>query len=209
MTHSFKDVITTEEQLVAITGEASGAAVDKVQTSLDKHIKTFIAHSPFVMIASADATGRMDISPKGDPPGFVRVLDDTTLAIPDRKGNRRADTFRNVLENPKVGLFFLAPGYRETLRISGTAQIVRDAELRESMAINGSVPELALVVSVVDTFFHCAKCMIRSGMWQPEKWPDISDIPTFGQILIDQTHSHDTASNKDKELEESYRTRLY
>src|SRR5690606_10076235 len=114
-----------------------------------------------------------------------------------------------VLSNPKVGLFFLAPGYRETLRVTGTAQVVRDLDLRESMAVSGSVPELALVVSVTDAFFHCAKCVIRSGLWQPEKWPDISDMPGFGKVLKDQTHSHETVTDLDLQLADSYKNRLY
>lgn len=205
----FKDVISTEEQLREVIGTPTGRAVDKVQTKLDQHCKALINHSPLVLIASVNAAGDMDISPKGDPAGFVRILDDNMLAVPDRTGNRRVDTFTNILQNPKVALFFLTPGYRETLRVTGTAQLVRDIDLRESMAVKGSVPELALVVSVADAFFHCAKCIIRSGLWQPEKWPDISDMPTFGQILKDQTHAHEAVAEVEEQLAESYRTRLY
>jgi PPOX class probable FMN-dependent enzyme len=209
MTMRFKDVIATEEQLRAITGEPSERAVQKVLPRLDSHCISLIEHSPFMLIASTDATGNLDVSPKGDPAGFVRVLDDRTLAIPDRKGNRRADTFSNVLQNPHVALLFLVPGYRETLRVTGTAQLVRDAELRDSMAMNGSAPDFVLVVSVIDTFFHCAKCVIRSGIWQPEKWPDVSDMPTFGKILKDQTHAHEPVEEVVAQIEESYQNRLY
>ena len=205
----FKDVITTEDQLRAVIGEPSGRAVDKVQKRLDKHCISLIEHSPFMLIASTDDAGNLDVSPKGDPAGFVRVLDERTLAIPDRKGNRRADTFSNVLKNPHVALLFLVPGFRETLRVTGTAQVVRDTDLRESMAVNGSAPELVLVVSVMDTFFHCAKCVIRSGIWQPERWIDVSDMPTFGTILKDQTHAHEPAEEVNAQIEESYKNRLY
>lgn len=209
MTDRFKEIITTEEQLREIIGTPSGRAVDKVQDRLDPHCQALINHSPLVLIASTDANGEMDISPKGDPAGFVRILDDKTIAIPDRKGNKRVDTFSNILQNPKVALFFLTPGYRETLRVTGTAQLVRDTELRESMTVKGSVPEIALVVNVKDAFFHCAKCIIRSNLWQPDQWPDISDMPTFGQILKDQSHSHETAEEVNEQIEESYKTRLY
>jgi PPOX class probable FMN-dependent enzyme len=209
LTVRFEDVITTDEQLRAITGEPSGRAVDKVLERLDKHCISLIEHSPFMLIASTDEAGNLDVSPKGDPPGFVRVLDDRTLAIPDRKGNRRADTFSNVLKKPHVALLFMVPGFRETLRVTGTAQVVRDTELRVSMAVNDSAPDLVLVVSVTDSFFHCAKCVIRSGIWQPDSWMDVSDMPTFGTILKDQTHAHEPAEDVDAQIAESYRNRLY
>lgn len=136
-------------------------------------------------------------------------MDDRTLAIPDRKGNRRADTFSNVLKNPHVALLFMVPGYRETLRVTGTAQVVRDIDLRESMAVAGSTPDLVLVVSIIDTFFHCAKCVIRSGIWEPQRWMDVSDMPTFGTILKDQTQADETVEEVDAQIEESYKTRLY
>jgi PPOX class probable FMN-dependent enzyme len=134
----FREVITDAAQFRELMGEPPPPCVAKTIASLDRHCRTFIGRSPFVLIASANARGRMDISPKGDAPGFVRILDDKTLAVPDRPGNRRADTFTNILENPKVGLFFLIPGKTETLRVSGTAKIVRDSDLRESMSAHGS-----------------------------------------------------------------------
>jgi PPOX class probable FMN-dependent enzyme len=144
---------------------------------IDEHSRRFIAQAPFV--ASAGPQGMLDISPKGDPAGFVKVIDDRTLAIPDRLGNRPLDTFRNVLGNPNVGLIFLIPGVTYTLRISGNAIIVRDRELREAMAIKGKQPDHVLVVEVEHVLSHCPKCMIRSGLWEPEAWPDTSDVPTF------------------------------
>src|SRR5258705_2818538 len=126
----------------------------------------------------------MDVSPKGDPPGFVQVLDDETLAIPDRPGNRRADTFSNVLQNPGVGLIFLIPGKLETLRVNGRARIVRDMALRERMAVQGKVPQIALVVTVEEAFIHCGKCMIRSQLWQPESWPDGDALPSQAECLV-------------------------
>ncbi len=127
----------------------------------------------------------MDISPKGDAPGFVRVLDDKTLAVPDRPGNRRADTFTNVLENPRVGLIFFVPGKSETLRVSGSAKIVRDADLRESMAARGKTPDFALAVEVEEAFFHCSKCIVRSSLWIPQAWPALDGLPSLAQTMVD------------------------
>lgn len=209
MNSTFRDVITSEAELRQILGEPSERAVKKELDHLDRHCKAFIGRSPFLLIASAGATGAMDISPKGDPPGFVRVLDDHTLAIPDRKGNRRADTFRNVIANPQVALYFLVPGYRESLRVTGTARVVRDAWLLESMPERGAVPTLALVVSVRDAFYHCAKCVIRSGLWDAQSWGDLSGLPSFGEILTDQTGSKLPVAELEAQLAESYQKNLY
>jgi PPOX class probable FMN-dependent enzyme len=156
----------------------------KVRRMLNSQCRAFIANSPFVLVASADATGELDISPKGDPAGFVRVLDDTTLAIPDRPGNRRADTFLNLLQRPQVALLFLIPGKGETLRVNGSAVIVRDPWLREQMAVDGKVPELATVVTVREAFFHCPKCFARSGVWQPAQWPGAQALADCPQMPI-------------------------
>jgi PPOX class probable FMN-dependent enzyme len=181
----FKDVVTNPVQFRELMGEPPPPCVAKTLASLDRHCRTFIARSPFVLIASASARGSMDVSPKGDAPGFVRVLDDKTLAVPDRPGNRRADTFTNVLENPTVGLIFLIPGKSETLRISGRAQIVRDADLRESMAVRGKTPDFALVVEVDEAFFHCSKCVVRSNLWTPQAWPALDGLPSLAQTMVD------------------------
>jgi PPOX class probable FMN-dependent enzyme len=184
----FEGVITTEEELRAITGHPSKGAAEKGIDHIDEHFAGFIGRSPFVLIGTSDAEGNQDVSPKGDPAGFVRVLDERTLAIPDRPGNRRADTFSNLLQNPRVALYFLVPGVRETLRVQGRASIVRDEALRESMAMNGKVPQLALVVDVEEAFMHCAKCVVRSQLWQTEAWPDADDVPNLGAALVDQMH---------------------
>src|SRR5688572_29776810 len=140
--YQFAEVIDSEEELRAIIGWPMQRTIDKSNPSLDEYCSEFIARSPFLLIASCDADGHMDISPKGDPAGFVRVLDDHTLLIPDRPGNRRADTFTNVLQNPNVALYFLVPGHRETLRVTGRARIVRDAGLRAEAALNSKTPDL-------------------------------------------------------------------
>lgn len=161
----FDDVITTVEQLREIISPPSDLVSSKEIDHLDHHCRSFIERSPFVVIASTDGAGSVDLSPKGDPPGFVQVLDDRCLAIPERPGNHRADTFLNVLRDPWVGLIFLIPGTKNTLRVRGKATLVRDQALRDSMAIDGKAPEIALVVEVTSAFFHCAKCIIRSELW--------------------------------------------
>lgn len=165
----FSDTITTLEDLREVIAAPSELVTAKETSVLDDHCRDFIARSPFIIVASSDGRGRVDTSPKGDPPGFVRVLDDSTLAIPERPGNHRADTFVNVVEHPYVGVIFMIPGTRNTLRVRGRARIVRDAELRSSMELNGKVPELALVVEVTAAFFHCAKCILRSKLWSAEQ----------------------------------------
>ncbi|MCB1004299.1 MAG: pyridoxamine 5'-phosphate oxidase family protein [Acidimicrobiales bacterium] len=161
----FTDTITTVDQLRELLAPPSEFVTEKESDTLDDHSRDFIGRSPFVLIASTDAEGRVDISPKGDPPGFVRVLDDTTIAIPDRPGNHRADTFENVLRHPFVSVIFLVPGTKFTLRIRGRASIVRDAWLRESMTVGGRTPEFALAIDLTTAFFHCGKCIIRSELW--------------------------------------------
>lgn len=182
----FNDVVRSEPELRALMGgPVAPPVVEKTLSALDRHCLTFIKRSPFVLIASSNAAGRMDISPKGDAPGFVKVLDEHTLAIPDRPGNQRFDTFRNLFESPRVGLIFLIPGKRETLRISGKAEVVRDCELLATLAANGKVPALAIAVHVNEAFFHCAKCIIRSHLWQPEQWPPLDGLPTLAQAMKD------------------------
>ena len=162
----FSDPITSVDQLREVIPSPSALVSDKEIDHVDHHCRAFIGRSPFVIVASSDGAGSIDLSPKGDPPGFVKVIDDRTLAIPERPGNRRADTFMNVLRHPHVGLIFLIPGAKNTLRVRGRATLVRDEDLRASMAIDGRLPELALVVDVDAAFFHCAKCIIRSDLWR-------------------------------------------
>jgi PPOX class probable FMN-dependent enzyme len=164
----FDDVITTEAQLRKIVGPANRWFTSKILQKLDRRCRDFIAASPFVVVGSTDPLGMVDLSPKGDRPGFVRCLDDATVAIPDRRGNRRVDTFHNVLQKPGVGLVFFVPGQRETLRVAGRAVIVRDQDIRSALADNGRTPELAMIVMVERVFFHCGKCITRSHLWDYE-----------------------------------------
>lgn len=180
----FDRIVTSVEEIEAVIGTPVPQVLAKVVDRLDEVCRDFIARSPFCVIASAGANGHIDLSPKGDPAGFVRVLDDRRLAIPDRPGNRRTDTFRNLLEDPRLGIIFIIPGKPETLRLSGEARIVRDEALRRSMAMSGRVPDFAVVVYIERAFMHCPKCMIRSKLWEPSAWPDASDLPTIGEAMI-------------------------
>jgi len=180
----FSETITSLEQFREVMEPPSHFVTDKEVSSLDQHCRGFIARSPFLLIASTDGNGRIDISPKGDAPGFVQVLDDTTLAIPDRKRNHRTDTFLNLLEHPWVGLIFLVPGHRNTLRLRGRAEIVRDREIREAMAVDGQAPELAIGVHLTTGYFHCAKCVIRSNLWEGTSEPAPEDRRLLAETMV-------------------------
>jgi PPOX class probable FMN-dependent enzyme len=165
--------ITSDAELSELLGAPSERAANKDRVRLHERDREWLAASPFCLVATASADGRCDVSPKGDPPGFTQVLDDATIAIPERSGNRRADGFRNVLANPHVGLIYLVPGRGDTLRINGRARLVRDAAFFDRMIVKGHRPQLALVVEIEQIFFHCAKAFLRSALWQPESWrPD-------------------------------------
>jgi PPOX class probable FMN-dependent enzyme len=178
----FSATVTTEAALRAVIGQPTARIAAKARNKLDANARAFIAASPFVLVASCDTAGHLDVSPKGDAPGFVRVLDNTTLAIPDRAGNRRADTFRNILELPRIALLFLVPGVAHTLRASGDALIVRDEWLLADLAHGQEAPALALIVRLDEVFFHCPKCILRSSLWKQENWPNAAGLPSFQQI---------------------------
>lgn len=205
----FRDVVTSEDELRAIAGDVYPGAVTKVIDHLDADCRAFIAHAPFMLLGSASAELGVEVSPKGDPAGFVKVLDDRTLAIPDRPGNARLDTFRNVLRDPQVGMIFLVPGRKDTLRVGGRAAIVRDEELRRTMAVQGKVPDLAMVVQVERAFFHCAKCVVRSGLWDQSRWPDTSDMRSLAAALIAAAKAKADVRALEEELEEDEREGLY
>lgn len=205
----FKDTVTTAAQLREVLGQPSAMVEAKVISALDVHCREFIAKSPFLLVASADDAGKVDVSPKGDPAGFVLVLDNHTLAIPERLGNRLADTFLNILKRPQVGLLFVVPGKRETLRAGGTAKIVRDDWLLERMAVAGKKPALATVVTVDRVFFHCAKCVIRSSLWNPQGWPDAQSLSSLAQAVKDHANLSDSVEVVQAGIDASYRDRLY
>lgn len=205
----FDKTITTGEQLRSVLGEPNPRVVAKVIGHIDAHCRGFIARSPFLLLATANGQGKVDVSPKGDPAGFVQVLDDHTLAIPERLGNRLADSFLNMLERPQVGLLFMIPGKSETLRAGGTARIVQDDWLLEKMAVRGKPPQMATVVTVERMFFHCAKCVMRSHLWQPDQWPELDGVPSLAQAIIDHAKLTDSVQAVQAGLDESYRDRLY
>lgn len=175
--------ITTAEELRAIVGHPTEAVANKVRERLAPVHRDWLAHSPLCFVATTDARGRVDVSPKGDPPGFVRVLDDTTIAIPERPGNRRVDGHLNILECPRVGTVFLIPGRGDTLRINGRATIVAEADYFDGMAVQGKPPLLALEIAVEEVFFHCAKAFLRSEAWNPETWNPTA-LPSVAQIAL-------------------------
>jgi len=206
----FADRVTSEGVLREVLGSPSELTARKQLAALDRHCRAFIALSPFLLLGSVDAAGRQDVSPRGDAPGFALALDDTTLAIPERPGNRHLDTLRNILQTGTVGLLFLAPGIEETLRVNGRACLVQDTDILERLSAQGKRPALAIGVEVEECFLHCAKCMKRSQLWDPTCWPERAALPSLGQMLLDQTQPTDTtAADLDVYLAESYAKRLY
>jgi PPOX class probable FMN-dependent enzyme len=189
-------------------GKVNELAAKKQLAALDGHARRFIALSPFVVVASSDALGRADATPRGDAPGFVRVLDTHTLLLPDRRGNNRVDTFLNVAENPHVGLLFMVPGIRETLRVNGTARITTEPALLEPLAVNGKTPAAGLLVEAEEVYFHCGKALIRSDLWNPEKQVARDAFPSLGKVIADQIAGVD-AEKADATIAEAYRERLY
>jgi PPOX class probable FMN-dependent enzyme len=173
--------ITTAAELRELLGEPSQRVLDKDRTRLHDLDRAWLAASPFCLVATSAADGSCDVSPKGDPPGFAMVLDDTTIAIPERPGNRRADGWHNVLSNPHVGLLFMVPGRGDTLRINGRARLVRDAPFFDDMVVKGHRPVLALVVEIEQVFHHCQKAFLRSKLWDPQSW-DAGDLPSRAVI---------------------------
>ncbi|MEO1601884.1 MAG: MSMEG_1061 family FMN-dependent PPOX-type flavoprotein [Pseudomonadota bacterium] len=206
---SDEHIITHRDQLRAIVGEVPEPPREKTIDHIDALCARYIAAAPFVVMATRGADGLMDLSPKGDPAGFVAVLDEKTLAIPDRLGNGRFDTYENLLVNPEVGLIFLIPGHTDTLRVSGTAKISRGPELCARFAVNGKDPRFVLLVTVEEAMTHCPKCMVRGGMWQPEKWPDRSNIPTLAEAMVAHGKLSRSVAEMDEIIVNDGKNRLY
>ena len=204
-----QNVVSSAAELKAILGPDAPSQVNKIIDYIDDHCQAWIERCPFVTIASVNGAGQMDVSPKGDPAGFVKVLDRNTLAIPDRLGNRRGDTFMNVLENPSVSIMFVIPKRREVVRVSGSAQVVMDPDLLASMAVNERVPDLALLVRVEEAFFHCGKAMIRSRMWEPDHWESIDGLPSYAQALKDHGNMPDPIEELEARMLNNEINRLY
>jgi PPOX class probable FMN-dependent enzyme len=174
--------IEDEASLRALIGEPAPLIRAKVSTRLNVCTRPFIERSPFFCLATSDAEGRCDVSPRGDPAGFVRILDDETLLLPERPGNRIGDSLRNILQNPRVGLLFVIPGVGDTFRVNGRATITVDAALLAPCAVEGKVPRLGIIVDVEEAYTHCSKAFLRSNLWDPSRYVDRAELPTNGEI---------------------------
>ena len=206
-------LIADETELRSHFAPTHALALQKSIKHIDKHVRDFIQRSPFVCIGTQSGNGSADVSPRGDPRGFVKVLDDKTLLIPDRPGNNRLDTLSNILSNPKVGLLFLVPGYDETMRINGEAKLTRDPELLALMTVAGRTPGMAIAVEVKEVFIHCAKALRRSRLWDPNEHQNRDEFPSLMKIILDQSDAapNDPAEMEklDRTLEEAYQKSMY
>jgi PPOX class probable FMN-dependent enzyme len=204
-----KASIGDEAELRALLGEPLPAIANKERLALDKHCRRFIELSPFLTIGTIGADGHLDVSPRGDPPGFVKVIDDRTIAIPERPGNRRADTLMAIMQNPKVALMFLIPGVPEVLRLSGRAEVVREPTLLTAMTVNGKAPKLAIRIAIDHVFFHCGKALTRSKMWDPGTHIKRDQYASFGEIIHDQRMSDQTPDEINARIQATYKNDLY
>jgi uncharacterized protein len=209
MNWTFEKVINNENELRDILGYPSEIVTRKTINFIDHHSRNFIENSPFLTIATSSLDGNLDVSPKGDPPGFVKVLDDKLLAIPDRPGNNKADTFTNILQNPNVGLIFLIPGIKETLRINGKAKIVTDKKVIELLECEGKLPLFAIIVEVKEVFMHCAKCIIRSKLWMNNGADKVQKVPSLAKLLIDHGKLEISVEELDEMIKIDEKTNLY
>lgn len=202
-------ILCTEAELREVYGVPSGRAAVKAIPKLDRHCRHFISLSPFLVLSTAGGDGTADVSPKGDPAGFVHVIDDNTIAIPDRPGNRRIDSLVNIIENPDVGVIFLIPGVRETLRVNGKAEISIDPALLAKMEVQGKPPITAIVIHVEQTFLHCAKSIIRSRIWDEDMKIDRKTLPSLSRMIADQVGMEIDEAASEKALAEAYEKTLY
>ena len=206
-------MIGGEQDLRAKFGEVHPLAIAKTRPALDRYSRQFIAMSPFLVISTADSKGKADLSPRGDPPGFVHVVDDRTILIPDRPGNNRLDTMANITANPNVGCLFFIPGFEDTLRLNGKARITDDAALLAHCTVNGKAPKVGILITVEEVFMHCAKALKRSKLWGPEYRQDRTQLPSIARIILEQTCeagvNEAEAAQADREVEGDYRTGLY
>ena len=186
--------ITSEDDLRALHHAPMSRATDKVLDHLDTHCRAVIERSPFCVIAT-QGDGGADVSPRGDPPGFVKILDGRTLLLPDRVGNNRLDAMCNLLANPRIGMLFLVPGMGETLRINGTARITDDVAVLEPCAMQGRAPKICLVVRVEEAFLHCAKALSRSKLWDASQHIDRATLPSYAEMLLDHVNGLNEAEN--------------
>lgn len=209
MPYTPTDPVTSIDEVRAVLPGIQAPQTAKVLDHIDDLCRVWVEHSPYMVMSTVDRAGRLDTSPKGDPAGFVKVLNPQTLTIPDRPGNHRFDGFQNILETGQLGLMFLVPNRNEVLRVTGQAQIVRDLPLRETMAIKGRVPDFAIVVDVQEACYHCGKAAIRSGLWKPELAGDVSGLPTYAQALFAHTDAVQPFDQIKARLDHNDANRLY
>jgi PPOX class probable FMN-dependent enzyme len=205
---AMRQEVTTAEALRAIIGQPQPAVANKVKDRLSPVQQDWLAHSPLCFLATTDARGCVDVSPKGDPPGFVHVIDDTTIAIPERPGNKRVDGYLNVLQRSQVGTLFLIPGRGDTLRINGSARILSDADYFDALSVKGKRPILALEIDIEEVFFHCAKAFMRSDAWDPSTW-DPEALPSVAELAKAIRTDWTEAQIEEYYSEENYRKQLY
>jgi PPOX class probable FMN-dependent enzyme len=205
--------IVEKSILRAKMGEPGELAANKTLARIDKYARTYIERSPFLCIGTADEHGSADVSPRGDPAGFVRVIDDKTLIIPDRPGNNRVDTMQNIIANPQVGILFIIPGIDDTLRVNGKAEIIDDPAELASAAVNGRPPKVGIRVKVEEVFFHCAKAFRRAKLWDPAAQQDRSFLPGLAHMVMEQARACEVdleeSDKVEAEIQEEYKTGLY
>lgn len=203
------EFIADEDELRTFYPNPKGLAAKKTLARLDKHCRKFIRLSPFICLASSDAEGNIDVSPKGDAPGFVEIVNDSTLLIPDRMGNNRVDSMRNVLDNPHIGIIFMIPGIDETLRVNGRARISRDDAVLHRFVINRKAPTTALLVEIDEAFLHCSKAFRRSKLWDEDYRVERKTLPTLGRMVAEQIDDGTDPEEAEASVQHSLKTRLY
>lgn len=206
-------MIETEDQLRSMFGSVHPLAKAKSRPGFDPYSRKFISMSPFLVISTADAQGRADLSPRGDPPGFVHVVDDQTMLIPDRPGNNRLDTMSNIIANPNLACLFFIPGFEDTLRVNGRARLSNDEALLGHCVVNGKKPSVGIIVTVEEVFLHCAKALKRSKLWADDYRRERSSMPGIAAIILHQTCAsgvdESVAAAAERAVEQDYKTGLY
>jgi uncharacterized protein len=207
---NFRNIVTTETELQSIVGVPGNLVNNKVINHLDEHCINFVSLSPFCLLSTSDENGHCDVSPRGDKPGFAFVLDSKRIILPERPGNRRVDSMRNIISNPHIGLLFLIPGLGETLRVNGRACLVTDDELLDKMSERNRKPLIGIAIEVEECYIHCAKAFKRSGLWEPESWAEHSKLPSAAKILSDHAKLSKLSTEEiEAILSKDYKERLY
>lgn len=217
MTFEEKQFVTSLGELDALVPPPGEGAAGKTMHRVERYARQFIGLSPFCCLATSDGKGHADVTPRGDKPGFVRVLDDKTLLIPERPGNNRMDSLRNIIQHPSLGLLFLIPGFEDTLRVNGRGRVTRDPGLLADSAVDGKLPKFGVLVAVDEVFFHCAKAFRRSRLWDPTAQLARNTMPTLARMIMDQMAevaneappAQVEVAAVDAEIEADYRTQLY